>query len=229
MNRVSMKFVFMNFRYFICFITATVLLTSCYTSRIGHDFGGSWSPSKTGISITNGTQATFQGALFDSMQVVNVPQKEEHALSEKEICHSKIKNLNQRWLNRMTQFDKPEKQVSASFQKHKQQLKQKFQSFLPDRYSRWDYWLLFGIFALAILLAIGFITYAIYVNDRYGLYYAFGFLASIQSLVTFIALKSYKRMLKCGVIFGIGLWASVIFWWYLFIPVVLWLVISLLC
>jgi hypothetical protein len=119
--------------------------------------------------------------------------------------------------------------VSASLKKHKQQLKQKIRSFLPDSRSRWDYWLLFGIFALAILLAIGFITYGIYVNDTYGWYYAFGVVALLQSLVTYIGIKSYRRMLKCGVIFGFGLWTSVIFWWFFFIPIALWIVISLLC
>ena len=218
----------MNFRVSVWLTIATVSLSSCFTTRIDNNFGGSWSPSKTGVSTTNGTQATFQGALFDSLQVVNVPQKEEHALSEKVVCNSSLTNLNNKCLNRINEYDQPEKEVSASLKKHKQQLKQKIRSFLPDSRSRWDYWLLFGIFALALILAIALISYGASQGsgDMTGV---IGIIALLQSLVTFIGLKSYRRMLKCGAIFGFGLWASVFFWWFFFIPIALWIIISLLC
>lgn len=209
------------------------VLTSCYTSRIGHDFGGRWGPSKTGFSTTKGIQAVFQGAFFDSLQVVNIPQKEEHALSKKEICNSSLTNLNNKCLNRINEYDQPEKEVSASFKKNKQQLKQKIRSFLPDSRSRWDYWLLFGIFALALILAISLISFGIIKGgggaSEGSFAVGFGIVALLQSLVTYIGLKSYRRMLKCGAIFGFGLWTSVFFWWFFFIPIAIWIVISLLC
>ena len=228
----------MRIRISLLLLIFTTTLTSCFTTRNNTGFGGRFDrhPQSSISTANSGSNLKNVALSLEMSNEPNVPQNNEthelqtinlavSALQKKVIVGGSIKS-------KLGAFTiKPAENSVSKVKSDRKKLVQKIKSMLPDSRSRWDYWLLFVILAATLPLAISFIYYISISTSSFELsIMTVGLIYSIiQALVTLAAIKSYKRMLQCGFLFGFGLWASVIFWWFFFIPLALWLIISLFC
>jgi Fe2+ transport system protein B len=223
----------MRLRISLLLLIFTTILTSCFTTRNNTGFGGRFDgyPQSSLSTANSGSNLKNVALSLKMSNEPNVPQNNENhelqtinlavsALQKKGSAGGSIKSK----LGAFTM--KPAENSVSTVKSDRKKLVQKIKSILPDSRSRWDYWLLFLILAVSLIWTIGWFSNLSVYRD-WGI--VFGIVGIIQALVTLAAIKSYKRMLQCGFLFGFGLWASVIFWWFFFIPLALWLIISLFC
>ena len=106
----------------------------------------------------------------------------------------------------------------------------KSNDFFPDESSDFGYWFLFCCFSLTFIGIIGLLVLHADINSEVTmLFLIFGIpILLITAFIHFIGLKNYDKLDECGFLYQFGFWTSM-FYWYLGIPLLIWLIGALTC
>jgi hypothetical protein len=113
---------------------------------------------------------------------------------------------------------------------NKKKIENALNTLIPKKNSHWLKWVLFGLYSLCILLGLIFVLYSFKStldSVESDIFQAAGIVLFLVSFLYKIGLKIYDTLPQRGIIYKIGMWATLFGWFTFFslaVSIPLWII-----
>ena len=212
----------MNTRNLIILFTTIIILTACSSAHEFNGFGGTRFSENPQKSI----QEFGQDQIKSSVEINGQKDQNIACISQLDTTTKTIEIFSFKE-NRVSKFQSM-KLKKSKFETGNTSIQKTKGQFLPNKRATIGYWYLFAGFILFGLMGIGFIIAEIVAGGGGSYFGVLGVFGILHSLIQLLGLRKYEKIKEHGFFYSFGFWTSMFGWWFIGIPLFLWLIISLL-